>query len=108
MAILEHVPATYEDAVRTLARWQGEGEAFPVTVYAFPDPQGKVVQLVEVSEGFFAADEVWVMRFGPSEGFPFGSAVAMVTPEMWERVKAGKLALPEGWNAGEHEQVWPE
>lgn len=103
-----YVPEIYTDAVRVLARWHAEGEGFASDIYSFPDPDGRVVQLIEVSDAFSAKHEVSVVRFGASEGFPFATAVALVTPEMWTQIRKGDLALPQGWALSECEQVWPE
>jgi hypothetical protein len=102
------IPQTYDEAVRTLARWHGEDESPPVAIFSFDDPEGMVVRLVEVSADFLAKDQLWVVRFGASEEFPFDSAVALATPEEWEQIGQGGRALPDGWRFGEATQVWPE
>ena len=108
MTTAETIPRTYDEAVRLLAHWHGEGDEPPVTIYSCDDPGQRVVRLVEVSEGFPATGEMWPVVFGRSEEFPFKSAVVLVTPGEWAQIRSGRLALPDGWDAADMTRVWPE
>jgi len=108
MAILNDIPKTYDDAVRTLARWHGDEPTDPVEIFLFPDPAEKVVQFIEVGEQFPAAENVAPIWFRPTDEFPFSSAVAMVTPEEWQLVLSSHLELPKGWDLNSMRRVWPE
>jgi hypothetical protein len=103
----EGVPASYQEAVETLARWHGEDEDPPVIIYSFDDPQEQTVRLLEVSEGFPTTGEAITWAFGQSPEFPYRSEVVMVTPEEWEQIKSGGFALPPQWDPTSQAQVWP-
>lgn len=105
MDTLEAIPETYEQAARLLATWHAEAQDAPVEFYLFPDPEKRVVRLLEVSEVFPAAQAVWPITFGQSEDFPFDTAVAMITPDEWRQVQAGQRSLPEGWDISKRVQV---
>ena len=107
MTALDAVPATYADAVEHLACWHGEGQQIPIAIYAFDDPRGKTIRLVEVSDSFFPTGEVYPLVFGRSGDFPFRSAVALLTPEEWALVQRGRLPLPDGWDLRTAKRVWP-
>ena len=98
MLNLEAVPRYYEDAVVLLANWHQERGDANFAAYSFPDPEGLVVRLVEVSDHFPTADAVRPIRFGRSADFPFASAVALVSGQDWTKVLSGFLTLPEGWS----------
>ena len=106
MAIdLQHIPHTYEDAIRTLAAWHGEDQYPPVTIYSYDDPEGKTVRLLEVSEGFPVSGEAWPIAFGASDDLPFRSEVIIVAPEDLERIDKGEIAMPADWR-GQRRTVW--
>ena len=50
-AALDVVPKTYESAVRVLAAAHAAGEV-SVEIFHLPDPQQRVVRLIEVSDAF--------------------------------------------------------
>lgn len=104
---IEEIPRTYDDAVRTLVRWHGEGGPADLRVFLFPDPDEQVVRLLEVSDEFFTASEIHPLTLGRSAIFPFRSATALARPEDWDQVQAGRLSLPQGWNLNARRQVWP-
>lgn len=52
-------------------------------------------------------DKVYVFGFAPGPDFPYVLAIAEVTPEEWERITDGDLALPEGWDLASRDCVWP-
>lgn len=62
-------------------------------------PDDNEVRLVEVSTSVEDRDEVFPFRFSPDHpDVPYESVVILLGPGDWERVKAKKLALPEGFN----------
>ena len=105
MLDLEAIPRHYEDAVLLLANWHRERGDAGFAAYSFPDPEGLVVRLVEVSDRFPATDAVRPIRFGRSADFPFASAVALVSIQDWANVLSGSLALPAGWSLRNVQQV---
>ena len=108
VTIEQKIPRTYDEAVGVLARWHGEGGAPDLRIFAFPDPDQQVVQLLHVSESFPDPGSVRVYRLGRSEEFPFKSAVALTIPIYWERIEAGADLLPSGWDPKTAKRVWPD
>ena len=108
MATTEQVPATYEQAVRTLARWQGESGESDLEIYSFPDPEKQVVRLLHVSDAFSDRGGVHIYKMGKSEEFPFKSAIALSVPKYWSSIQDGDPLLPKEWNPGTFERVWPD
>ncbi len=105
MLNLEAVPHHYEEAVMLLANWHRDRDNPDFVAYSFPDPEGTVVRLVEVSNRFPTTDAVQPIRFGRSADFPFPSAVALVSRQDWVKIKNGSLTLPEGWFLADAQQV---
>ena len=103
----DEIPQTYSDAVSLMTKWQGESGPADVRIFWFPDPAGESIRFVEVSGEFLATGRVQPLPLGVSPEFPFRSAVALATPEEWERVERGELPLPEGWELESRRGVWP-
>ena len=91
------IPATYEDAARTLAEWQSDGGPRDLRIALFPDPDRKVVRLIEISNEFSQIPEVRPLTFGASRELPFTSSVALLAPKVWRSVLKGMIPLPSGW-----------
>jgi hypothetical protein len=96
---------TYDGAVRLLAQWHRQGDQPPRKIVSFPDPEKKTVRLVEVTELVPATGELWPVTFGPTAEMPYVTVGTQVTPEEWERIRAGDIALPEGWDLDTCEEV---
>jgi hypothetical protein len=108
MSKAEDVPTTYEEAVETLARWHGEGDALGLEAYSFADPERRVVRLLEISDAFVSVGEAWPVTFGESPEFDFKTSVVLVSREDYEALRTGRIALPEGWGRLEDGvRVWP-
>jgi len=105
MVNLEVVPHSYSDAIALLAGWHQDRDDLGFAAYSFPDPEGEVVRLVEVSNLFPSVDAVRPIRFGRSADFPFPSAVALVSVRDWARILDGSLTLPEGWSLEDVQRV---
>lgn len=105
MLDLEVVPHSYADAVALLVGWHRDRDDANFIAYSFPDPQGEVVRLVEVSNLFPSVDAVRPIRFGRSADFPFPSAVALVSTQNWANILNGSLPLPEGWSLKDVQRV---
>ena len=107
-AALDAVPRTYQEAVRVLAAAHAAG-ADQVDIYALPDPQQRVVRLIEVSAAFPEGGVerpapqngsqriVPVFPMGPASDFPFRSEVVQITPAEWEELRQGRLKLNRDW-----------
>ena len=88
-------------------RWHCQGGPPDVRAFSFPDPAGRLVRLVEVSEEFLPTGVIRPLTLRTSELFPFRSSVALASPEEWAAVEAGQLSLPPGWDLATKEPVWP-
>ncbi|HEY8748174.1 MAG TPA: hypothetical protein VIM11_09385 [Tepidisphaeraceae bacterium] len=107
-AALDAVPKTYERAVRALAVAHASGPD-PVEIYHLPDPQQRVVRLIEVSDAFPEGGVerpapaggiervVPVFPMGPAKNFPFHSEIVQVTPAEWVELRQGNLKLNRSW-----------
>jgi hypothetical protein len=108
LAALDAVPKTYEDAVRALAAAHAAG-VVSMEIYCLPDPQKRIVRLIEVSDSFpdgaverpssSGATErvVPVFPLGPARDFPYRSEVAQVTSAEWAQLRQGTLKLNRDW-----------
>ncbi len=108
MTTTEQIPKTYEEAVKTLARWQGEGGEPDLKIYVFPDPEKKVVRLLDVSDGFADRGGIPIYKMGASEELPFRSAIALAVPRYFEKLLSGEKLLPPEWDVSLCTQVWPD
>jgi hypothetical protein len=52
-----------------------------------PDPERKVIRLLEVSDGFVQSGEVWPLTFRADEDFPFLVTVIQLTKAEYERTQ---------------------
>ena len=106
--LVDVVPATYADAVAVLAEAHASGDE-QIVIYSVPDPAGRIVRLMEVSDAFPDAGverpvttggREWVVPvfpMGPSPDFPFRSEIAQVTHDEWRRLREGTLILTRDW-----------
>ena len=109
------VPKTYDDAVQLLAAAHSAG-GDPVEIFFVPDPQAKIVRLIEVSDAFPEGGVerpsqngieliVPVFPMGPAKDFPFRSEVAQVTPVEWAKLKDKTLKLNLDWDIKQAQKV---
>jgi hypothetical protein len=63
---------------------------------------GEPIKLLETNVNTIPSGVV-PLRFGshPSEGIHHPSVIVEVTPEEFRKIRAGALALPDGWEVGE-------
>jgi len=73
--------------------------ADPSTSDIFLSPSQIEIRLIEVSKEVPNSNEVFPISFGaaPEDGIPYPSVVILLSPEEWESVRTGLLALPESW-----------
>jgi hypothetical protein len=105
MIDMNSTPTNYREAVDLLAAWQKSDDVNAsepdVTVLSLDDPEEKVVRFVEVSRDFGDLRESEHPRpvaMGASDDFPFRSELVLLSKSDWERVRDGKLPLPDGWD----------
>jgi hypothetical protein len=107
MAQVENIPKTYAQALQSLAESHGEAGADDLSIFAAEDAGDNIVRLIHVSEVFPDLGGVRVYRMGSSAEFPFRSAIALVRPDQWARIKSGTDVLPADWKIARAKQVWP-
>jgi hypothetical protein len=81
----------------------------PVEIYHLPDPQQRIVRLIEVSASFPEGSVerpalkggtervVPVFAMGPAKDFPFRSEIVQITPTEWDELRHGNLKLNRSW-----------
>lgn len=76
-------------------------------VKLFPSEGDTTVRLLEVSTRSPTIGEVRAFRFTPDPegGVHFPSEVILVSEEEWERIQAGDIKLPGGWDLGSARDV---
>ncbi len=87
-----------EEFVKELADQHADLERSIEKIIWFVSNNDKEIRLIEVIRTAMTADTVDVFNFSPSEGVPFKLHIADVTPEDWQKVKQGKIALPTNWD----------
>ncbi|MBM3500970.1 MAG: hypothetical protein FJX74_20125 [Armatimonadetes bacterium] len=98
----------YMQAVRKLVMWHLDTEYRPSQAFLFPDADEAVIRLIEVSDVIPETGEFRPLKFGPTEGIPYETIVALVTPGEWRMIQTGQLALPQGWDLGTAVEVTEE
>jgi hypothetical protein len=63
------------------------------------------VRLLEVTDLTPETGEVYALQFGRTRDLPYVTVVAQITPAEWERIRAGAISLPEGWDLNRSEEV---
>jgi hypothetical protein len=96
---MQAIPQEYEEAARYLAEDHARSETTISDIWFFPDPERKVIRLVEVAEATMPVlnGDVQPVRFFASQDFPYLAEVALLSAEEWARVERGDLRLPSGW-----------
>jgi hypothetical protein len=99
----------YSAAVETLAEWYVEAHNIlgDLEIYEVPDPSGRVVQLIEISDSFPETNDLWPVRLRPTTELPFESAVLIATKQEWEQVKKGLLSIGVNWDLRSIRRVYP-
>jgi len=73
----------------------------------FPLAQGNEIGLLEVSGAASTTNEIlpFTFRAAPEFGIHYPSTVILVSPEEWEKMNAGALLLPAGWDLDNAEDL---
>jgi hypothetical protein len=87
------------EAAVELVQSHREVEPNLLQVFFYRDPDEHEVRLVEVVDGSPSAGEVLPFRFAPdaAQGVRFPVVIVELSPEEFDRVERGDLALPPGW-----------
>jgi hypothetical protein len=93
----------YLETARRLAHAHRTTDPTTLFVWLAPDPDEKLIRLLEVTPKVTAAGELFPVEFAPRPdlGVRFALSVLLLSPEEWDEVDAGRLALPEGWGKGQ-------
>src|SRR5262249_26373402 len=87
------------DVARDLIAWHFHVEPEFETIYLLRDEgEGEPIKLIEVNRRASYAGRVEVFWFDPAGDITYASAVAEVSRKEFEMIRAGVLALPEGWS----------
>lgn len=95
------------DVAKELAQAHRKYDPATTLIKFFPSAQNGRIQLLEVSTSAPTTDEVLPFGYGsdPANGVDYPSVVILLSPEEWQHVQDGKLALPVGWNLTEAEDL---
>ncbi|MBY0313135.1 MAG: hypothetical protein K2W85_13780 [Phycisphaerales bacterium] len=99
-------PKSYVDAVRELTVAHGEALQPGDRIFIFDDPAKREVRLLEVTSDTVPTG-VMPVAFRPQPEFPFRSVIVQITPQEWQSIEQGRLALPEGWDLASKRTAWP-
>jgi hypothetical protein len=73
----------------------------PETSNVYLAPAEEEVRLIEITTAVSSAEpgKVLPFRFAkrPDLDLPYDAVVVLLSPEEWDQVRDGRLALPEGW-----------
>jgi hypothetical protein len=91
-----------DEAARALADWHFGVEPDLLEVIRIvtdrEDEPNEPIKLLEVNAATIATGSVEPFAFAPSSSTPFGTVIAEVTPEEFERIRRDELKLPNGWS----------
>jgi hypothetical protein len=65
---------------------------------------GDEIRLIEVNHNGIPTGRVDAFYFAPFEKVPFEIYLADITPDEWQKVLSGEIALPQGWSLKESKQ----
>lgn len=73
----------------------------------FPSARSNEICLLEVSKSAPTTGEIlpFTFRKDASNGVDYPSTVILLSPQEWQELMTGKLALPEGWDLDTAEDV---
>jgi hypothetical protein len=81
----------------------------PETSDVYLAPADEEVRLIEITTAVSSAESGKVLPFRfakrPDLDLPYDAVVVLLSPDEWDQVKDGRLALPDGWgqfNALQH------
>ncbi|MGM0575292.1 MAG: hypothetical protein ACQEXJ_06140 [Myxococcota bacterium] len=90
-----------EETARELASAHKAEDPDTQAVYLVADPSGQEIRLIEVTGSVGSVGELLPYRFeaAPDQGVAYPTVVVLLSPEEWDKVRRGELALPEGWES---------
>ena len=94
---------TKEESAKELAEAHASSEPELKRVIRFLAASGEEstaepIKLLEVNAATVTTGSVELFAFAPSKLVPYPVVIAEVTPDEYERIEQGKIALPKGWS----------
>ena len=86
------------EVARRLVQWHFEVEPDLEEVYVFMGEAGDPIRLLEVNPATVPSEHFEAFSFAPTKDVPFLTAIAEVTREEFERLRARPGSLPKGWD----------
>jgi len=88
-----------EDVVRRMAREHFEIEEFlDRIIWLKAGGDEEEIYLIEVNRDTIPSGSVMPFFIRESKKFSLPARLADVTPDEWEKIRAGKISLPRGWS----------
>ena len=91
------------DEARELAHTHKLVDPGTTLIICYSKKDDSIIKLLEVSKEVPPSDSVFAVNFSAGNGISYPISIILLNPRDFNKVKAGKLALPEGWgdvNAG--------
>ncbi len=90
----------YFQTAKELANAHRKADPSIQLVLLIPDPKEVEIKLVEVSKSAPTSGDVFPFRFDPRPdlNIHFASVVIILSPDEWNEVQNGQLALPPTWD----------
>jgi hypothetical protein len=100
-------PEGYAETAKRLASAHRAADPSTLHVFLNRDPQEKEIRLLEVTKSAPTLNEPMPIGFAPRPdlGVAYGLTIVLLSLEEWVAVQAGRLALPDGWDAGRLEEL---
>lgn len=98
------VPETVEEAAIALANMHRQNDPETTDIYRIPRPDE--VRLLEVTGSVGTVGELLPFRFAarPDAGVPYPSVVVLASPQEFEQLRRGELALPKDFGRSDELQ----
>jgi hypothetical protein len=96
-----------KDVAKDLADSHRKADSATITIKFFPKAKDGEVCLLEISTTAPSTGEIMPFRFESdlSRGVDYPSIVILVSPSEWDKIQAGKLTLPNGWDISASEDL---
>ena len=88
---------TIMDAAKALAHSHKCVDPGTTLIICYSKDDDSIIKLLEVSKEVPPSDSVFAVNFAAGNGITYPSSIILLNPRDFNKVKAGKLALPDGW-----------
>ena len=92
---------------KDLAQAHRRSDPETTVIKFFPAPRANEILLLEVSKSAPTTGEVLPFGFpsDPTNGVDYRSTVILLSPQEWQEVQSGKMALPPEWDLAAAEDL---